>query len=205
MTNRIFWNERRLTGVLLMLGALLFGIAVLSRMPSVNFTEYITTQQWGSMLVVAAVIVTVLGLATLVTLLQEAGAHTLSWLGLIGFLYGAVLGVIYFALKVSAEESARWAYALMLIYNTLAFLSIAVYGGTLLRTRLLPRWVEWASIAWSIALLAVSLIFLEYFPAFPHGMLLMVGILLLLRRYRVPAGGRKEVVLSVSRLLSRRL
>ncbi len=205
MANRIFWNERRLTGVLLTLGAVLFGIAMVSRMSGVNIIDLVTAQQWGLMLVVAAVIVTVLGLATLVTLLQESGAHTLPQLGLVSFLYGAVLGVIYFALKVSVDESARWAYTLVLIFNTLAFLAIAVHGGMLLQTRLLPKWVGWASIAWSLALLVVSLIALEYYPAFPHGMLLMVGILLLLRTYPVPAGGRKEVVLSVSRLLSRRL
>ena len=39
---RIFWNERRITGVLLILGALLFGIAVASRVPGVKITDYVT-------------------------------------------------------------------------------------------------------------------------------------------------------------------
>jgi hypothetical protein len=205
MASRIFWNERRLSGVLLTLGALLFSIAVVSRMPGANITAYLTTQAWGSMLLVAAVLVTVLGLATLVTLLREAGVHILARLGLIGFLYSAVLGALYFALKAGAAEAARWIYALVLIYNALAFLSVTVYGGALLRTRLLPRWIEWASIAGSIVLLVVSLILLEYFPAFPGGMLLTVGILLLLRKYPIPTSGRTEIILSMRRLLSRRL
>lgn len=195
---RIFWNERRLTGVLLTLGALLFGIAVISQAFGVKITDYVAAQQWSWMLVIAAVVVTAVGLTTLITMLREAGDYALARLGLISFLFGSMLGVIYLALKVGAEGSAvpslpsQWAYALVLIYNTLAFLSIAVYGGALLRTRLLPKWVEWVSVAWSAALLIVSLIALEYYPAFPHEMILVVGILLLLRRYRILAGERHE-------------
>jgi hypothetical protein len=196
MTNRIFWNERRLTSVLLSLGALLFGIALVSQAFGVKIMDYVAAPQWGWLLMIVAVVLTALGLIILATLLREAGDRTLSPLGLIGFLFGTILGIIYLALKAGAEASAvpgflsRWAYTLVLIYNTLAFLTIAVHGGRSLQTRLLPKWIRWASIAGCMALLVMSLIALEHYPAFPHEMLLVVGIMLLLRRYRASAGER---------------
>lgn len=166
--------------------------------------------QWDISLYISGVIVMLLGLAMLTTLLWDAGDRVFSPLALLAFLFGAVLMVIFLALPlgidpVAAQETARtgvvpdyyvplmlWTHALFVIYSILAFSAIAVYGGAVLSTRVLPHWVGWLAIVYGLAGLGLVGVTGDADPFLHLVMLIVIGILLLLRRYQVPAGSHRE-------------
>ena len=114
---------------------------------------------------------------------QVAISHTLPViLGMFGFLFGAVLIVVVEALFLDGQQAP---YALGISYETLAFLSQAAYGASLLQTRLLPKWVGQASILWNIGWLAVLTVAKYHYIPLLHALMpLLIGILLLSRRYQ---------------------
>jgi hypothetical protein len=229
MTTMELRSERRLAGSLLILGTVLFFAGLAALFLGANFmafleappdaplqpllanlAEDVASWQWGWALLIAAVVTTALGLAMLTSVLREAGDRTLSWLGLIAFLLGAVLWVTDMAYDLSvtvwvAQNAARgsaepefyaplilWGETLAGIYNLLAFLAMAAYGAAILHTRLLPRWVGWAAIVWSVVWLGMYLLTLSAPPVLHQVMPLLIGIMLLLRRNQVPVGLGEE-------------
>lgn len=90
---------------------------------------------------------TILGLVMLTRLFRDAGDRAFSQLGLVAFVFGAVLWVINLAFRLSidpwaAQETARtavmpdfyvpltrWTRLLFVIYTVLAFSAMAAYGG----------------------------------------------------------------------------
>ncbi|HEY6408814.1 MAG TPA: hypothetical protein VIY29_15240, partial [Ktedonobacteraceae bacterium] len=154
--------------------------------------------QWATLLVISGVIVTILGLTLLTILLRDAGDRMFSQLGLVAFVFGAVLLVIHmaFGLRVdpwAAQEAARtevlpefyvpltlWLHALFVIYTILAFSALAAYGGAVLVTGVLPHWVGWISIVYGLAGLGL-LGFTGDAPPFLHYLMpIVIGVLLLL-------------------------
>ncbi len=154
--------------------------------------------RWGTILFISGVVVTALALAMLTGLLRDAGDRTFSHLGLIAFVFGAVLWVICLAFRLSidpwvAQETAktgevpefyvpltRWTGVLFVIYTILVFSALAAYGGAVLSTGVLPHWVGWISIVYGLAGLGLLGFTGDAPPFLHHLMPLLIGILLLL-------------------------
>jgi len=165
---------------------------------------------WASVLFLSGTLVTLLGFAQLTTLLRGAGDQAFSHLGLLTLVFGAVLWVIVLAFRLSidfwaAQETARtgvlpafylpltqWTDALFALYTILTFLAAVAYGGALVSTRLLPPWVGWTTIVYSLVALGLVVAFGNAPPLLHYLLPIVMGILLLLRRYQVPAGSQRE-------------
>ena len=140
---------------------------------------------------------TVLGLALFTVLLAGAGELLLAPLALVAFAFGAVLWVLDIALylsvtvwlaKKSTEGAAipplyiaitEWRETLLRLFTVLALLSIAAFGWAILRTGLLPSWIGWISIIWSLFWLVHLFITKTTIPIVHHVMPLVIGIALL--------------------------
>jgi len=164
---------------------------------------------WASVLFLSGTLVTLLGFAQLTTLLRGAGDQAFSYLGPIALVFGAVLWVIHLAFRLSIDFWAaqvtastgvlpvfyvpltQWTDVLFVVYTILTFLAAAAYGGALLSTRLLPRWLGWVTIAYSLFFLGLTAAFGNAPPLLHHLLPIVMGILLLLRRYQVPAGSQR--------------
>ena len=134
----------------------------------------------------------------LTSLLRDAGDRIFSQLGLVAFLFGAVLWVINLAFRLSinpwaAQETARtavipafyvpltrWTGVLFVIYTVLAFSALAAYGGAVISTGVLPHWVGWIAIVYGLAGLGLLGVTGDAPPFLHHLMPLLIGILLLL-------------------------
>lgn len=152
---------------------------------------------WTSVNFLLATVITLAGLVLLTLTLREAGDRFLSVLGLLFFTFGAVFWTLHLAFRLTvmvqaAEEwnltSAAprwfepwrdWASLLFGLYSVLAYVGLAAYGGALLKTGWLPRWVGWTCVA--AGLIAAPL---GGLPLFIHVPLWLVGIQLLSRTSR---------------------
>jgi hypothetical protein len=152
--------------------------------------------RWANVLMGTAAILLVSGLALLAVLLGDA---TLARLGLTIFTIAAVMWVVFSAYRATVpiqvadvmagggsppayhQALAEWAGALFTTYATLAFLSLAAYGGAMIQTGLLAGWVGWATIIYSLGLLLLMLVIGDTLPAFHYLPPLLIGILLLIR------------------------
>jgi hypothetical protein len=162
--------------------------------------------RWSLSLFISGLIVTLLGLALLTTLFRDAGDRTFSSLALLVFLFGDILMVIFLAFPLgveplAAQETVRtgvapdsyvqltlWTQPLFVIYTILAFSALAAYGGAILSTRVLPHWVGWLSIIYSLVGLVLAGFTAGNAPPFLHHLLpILIGVLLLLRRGQVPS------------------
>ena len=208
-------NEHRLTGILLVLAFISFaigaGLPTIGPKGNIGFfnlpmREYLSAVagnsvawRWANVFMGAAVVLLIAGLTMLTTILEGGGERVLSRLGFVGFLFAALLWVLFSAFRASvtvmaAEEMAatgtvppyyeplaQWGFALFLVYAVVGFLALASYGGSLLRVDLLPAWVGWGTIIFSIGLLVLLLITGDTLPAFHYIPPLLIGILLLVR------------------------
>lgn len=124
-----FWTEPRFTGVVLILGCLVFGGggwlywpikdekgSFIFGQPPREWLRLVFDHprlwRWGTILFISGAVMTVLGLTLLTGLLQDAGDRTFSQLGLIAFAFGSVLWVISLAFRLSidpwaAQETAK--------------------------------------------------------------------------------------------------
>jgi hypothetical protein len=215
MLNNIVWTEQRFTGLALILGTLLFSVggglympikdeqgSFIFGLPPGEWLRLVLAHprlwRWGTILFISGVVVTVLGLTMFTSLLRDAGDRTFSQVGLIAFLFGAVLWVINLAFRLSvdpwaAQETARtavlpefyvpltrWTGLLFVIYTVLAFSALAAYGGAVLSTSVLPHWVGWFAIVYGLAGLGLLRVTGDAPPFLHHLMPLLLGILLLL-------------------------
>ena len=225
MFHRTFWTQYRFTGITLIVGFLLFlaGASMPLTDTKGNFIWYLPPRewllvifahpllwQWDTLLLFGGSVVTALGLVLLTMLFRDAGDRAFSQLGLVAFVFGAVLWVIILAFRLSidpwaAQETARtavlpdfyvpltlWTHALFVIYTILAFSALATYGAALLSTRVLPHWVGWLAIVYGPAWLG-WFAFTGDVPPFLHYLLpLLMGILLLLRRDPLPTARQQQ-------------
>src|SRR5260370_6799257 len=188
MAKSTFWARRRFTGITLILGCVLFlgALGFMPRDTTGNFMVNLPLReqllviaaqpslfQWSVSLLICGIIVTLLGLAMLTTLLQDALDRTFSYLALIALLFGDVLLVIYIAFPLgvaplAAQETVKtgvvpdyyvqltlWTQPLFVIYTILAFSALAAYGGAVLSTRVLPHWIGWLALVYGLAGLAL--------------------------------------------------
>jgi hypothetical protein len=235
MLHRTFWTQRRFTGLVLILGGVLFlgsawipltigpptpltdsqGIAIYLLPPQAMLGVVLHHQMlwwWTNVFFMGSTLVTLLGLALLTTLLRQAGDHIFSYLGLILFVLGVSLWLIQRAVPLSidlwaAQQMARtgvmpdyyvpltlWTQALFIIYSILAYCALAAYGGAILSTRLLPRWMGWLAIVYSLAGLGLTVMTAGAAPGpwFQYVLPIVMGTLLLLRRDQVPTRSQHE-------------
>jgi hypothetical protein len=141
---------------------------------------------WERSFIIAAVVLTALGLALLDGLLQNSAGRVLARAGASAYLFGGVLVVAAEASSVSQGLHKDWSgqnWALAIIYVVLAFLAQAAIGGSLLQAELLPPWIGWATVVWSIGWLLVFVIKRGdiYFPVLPHVVPLVIGVALILQ------------------------
>jgi hypothetical protein len=165
-----------------------------------------TLFQWSFSLFISGLIVTLLGLAMLTTIFRDAHDSTFSSLALLASLFGDVLMAIYLAIPlgvapVAAQDTVRagvapdyyvqltlWTQPLFVLYTILAFSALAAYGGAILSTRVLPHWVGWLSIIYSLAGLVLAGFTAGNVPPFLHHLMpILMGVLLLQRRGQVPS------------------
>ena len=157
-----------------------------------------TIWRWANIFMGTAAVVLLAGLSMLSTILERANEYTFSRLGLVIFLLATVLWVIFSVFRavvtVNASQElaltnvvptyyeplAKWGFALFYIYAVAGFLALGVYGISLLRVELLPAWIGWATLIFSIAILVQLLIMGDTLPAFHYLPTLLIGILLLL-------------------------
>jgi hypothetical protein len=217
MNEQVSLHERQIAGSLLIAGTVLFfaGLCVLLlganfmadldsslQQHLVNVSQHADSWKLGWALMIGGVTATVLGLAVLTTLLREAGNRTLSRLGLIMFLLGAVVWLPNMAFSLSEaiwagqgvitgpgstvlsfyEILVDWGSMLLSVYTVFAFVSMAAYGVAIARTALLPRWVGWATVLWSVVWLGMFFLTLNAIPALHQFMPLLIGFSLLLAR-----------------------
>jgi hypothetical protein len=173
MAKSTFWTRRRFTGITLILGCVLFlgALGFMPRDTTGNFMVNLPLReqllviaaqpslfQWSFSLLICGIIITLLGLAMLTTLLQDALDRTFSSLALIALLFGDVLLVIYIAFPlgiapVAAQETVKtgvvpdsyvqltlWTQPLFVIYTILAFSALAASLDRLARHHLQPGW-----------------------------------------------------------------
>jgi hypothetical protein len=213
-----FFNEYRLIGILLILAFVSFAIgatlpimgekgnAAIFNLPVQEHLRAIARNsaawRWANIFMGAAAIILLAGLTMLTTLLEGANERVLSRLGLAGFLFGALLWVVFSAFRATVtiraaqevasadttgtvppyyEPLAQWGGALFYVYAVVGFLALAAYGGSLLQVELLPGWVGWATLIFSIAILVQFLVMGDTLPAFHYFPPLLIGILLMLR------------------------
>jgi hypothetical protein len=136
---------------------------------------------WERGFVIVAILATVLGLALLEDLLRAAGDSVLAQVGMMTYLFGAVVVVVAETASLGKQE---WVYPQIVLYVILAFLAQAAFGAALLRTGLVAEWVGWGTVIWNLGWLLVMLIVRPsdmYFPVLHHVAPLIIGIALLVR------------------------
>jgi hypothetical protein len=147
---------------------------------------------------ICAALGTTLGLALLALSLRDAGDPGFSAAGILAFAFGAVLWIIVLAARLSIdpwagkvlaargdvpdlyEPISRWNGVLFIIFTILAFGGVTAFGGAILATSLLPHWLGWATIVYSVLGLALLAITRDSLPIMHHTTPLVMGILLLL-------------------------
>lgn len=136
---------------------------------------------WERGSILAAVVLTTMALVLLEGTLHESGGRVLARLGASAYSFGAVLLVAAEAMRLSEGQGS---YPLIVIYVILALLGQAAIGGALLQSNLLPAWIGWTTIFWSLAWLIILPLTTPgdvYFPILHHLMPLLIGIPLLWR------------------------
>jgi hypothetical protein len=177
--------ERKIAAILLILcflvffvGGMLFTGRAIWKWPVAQTPTYLL---WERGFVIAAVLLTALGLALLENLLRDAGDSFIARLGLVTYLIGAIVVVVAETTLISTGQSA---YAQIVFYVVVAFLAQAAFGLSLLQTGLVAGWVGWVTIIWNLGWLVVMPIATPhniYFPALHHIAPLLIGIALLVR------------------------
>jgi hypothetical protein len=111
--------------------------------------------RWERGFVIAGTLAVLLGLAMLEDMLHAAGNPFLARLGLVTYLFGAVLQV---AAETTFLSSGEWNYPQIVLYVILAFLAQAAFGAALLQTGLVASWAGWATVIWNLGLLLMMLV-----------------------------------------------
>jgi hypothetical protein len=165
------WNERRVAGALLVLG---FGLLMVRA--ALFALDDASLLGWSSDALGGGLITTILGLTTLELALHKAGQQVLARLGATAYLVGALPWLV-------AETTGTFVFEIERNYVVLTCVSLAAYTWAMLRVRLLPVAVGWASIAFVLAWGMLYLGRVSFFiaPLGPSLAILVIGLFLLLR------------------------
>ena len=186
MTAQPFWSFQRTAGALMVAAILPLALGVILFLNRNGIGGGAPPSQalfvWERSFIMAAVVLTAIGLMLLDGYLQNSDGRTLVRVGAITYLIAGTLLVAAEAFGLSQGE--KNVYALIVIYVVLSFLAQAAIGGALLQSKLLPAWIGWMTIVWNLAWLVVLPITTPsdmYFPVLHHLMPLLIGTPLLLR------------------------
>ncbi len=154
--------------------------------------------RWANVFMGMAAILLLAGLWMLTVVLARANERVISRLGLATMLVATVTWIIFSAFRgivtVSAAEEmtakgtvpayyeslALWGFRLFFTYAALGFIALVAYGVSLLQVELLPVWVGWVTIVFSLGLLILLFIMGDTLPGFHYLPGLLIGALLLL-------------------------
>jgi hypothetical protein len=177
------FSERAIAASLLVLsfvaftvGGILYTGRAIWKWPVGQTSRYLL---WERGFVIAAVLATVLGLVLLEDMLNSAGDSGAARLGMVTYLFGAVVVVVAETAYLGSHE---WVYPSIVLYVVLAFLAQAAFGVALLQTDFAAGWVGWTTILWNLAWLIILPIFSPrdvYYPVLHHAAPLIIGIALL--------------------------
>lgn len=168
-----------LSGILFLPGGLLYTGRAILKWPAVQSQSF---HYWERGFVMAAILVAALGLALLERLLESAGDGILAPIGMVIFLIGTALVFVVETATISQKEQG---YALTAVFVVLIFLGQAAFGGSILRTGLLPAWAGWATLIWNLAWLVILPIARPqdmYYPWLFYVAPELIGVLLLVGR-----------------------
>ena len=165
------WNERHVAGFLLIVG---FGLLM------VTAALFVTGSSagWQNTALVSGLVVTLLGLAVLELLVRDAGERVLGRVGTIAFLVGSILWIVADTL---ALRGVPWVFEFEREYVVLACLAVAAFGWAFLRTGVLPSWLGWTAIGWSLGWAVLYLSRFVMAPLGPNLMTFLFGLMLLRR------------------------
>jgi hypothetical protein len=162
--------------VVFTVGGILYTGRAIWKWPSGQTARYL---YWERGFVMAAIMATVLGLVLLEDMLNRAGDSGVGRLGVVAYVFGAVVVV---TTETNFLNKREWAYPPVVFYVVVAFLAQAAIGMALLQTNLVAGWVGWFAIVWNLAWLALLSIVRPrdvYFPVLHHVAPLLIGIVLL--------------------------
>ncbi len=177
------WSYQRLSGIAMSVAVfpLMLGVFLFLRRSGIRSAEppgeLVYLWERGSIL--AAAVLTALGLVLLETRFQDTSGGALARLGAWAFFFGAVLLVVGEAKTFPLGPPN---YPLIVFYVVLAFLGQAAIGAAILRAGLLTPWIGWMTIIWNLGWLVILPITTPsdiYFPVLHHLMPLVIGIALL--------------------------
>lgn len=134
---------------------------------------------WERSFIMAAVVLTAIGLALLEGLLQNGDGWVLARVGATGYLFAAVLWVI--AEAVSLTSGSRDNGPLFAASFALAFPAQVAIGGSMVQADLTAAWIGWTTVGWNAGWLVFGLISRGrvWIPMLPHLMPFVIGIALL--------------------------
>lgn len=185
MVDQGFLSFQRMAGALLVAAVLPLALGVFLFISRSGVGGGVSRSQalfiWERGSILAAVVLTALGLILLDAHLQNTNGRVLARLGTGAYFFGAVLLVTAEAMRLPQGEAS---YPLIVVYVVLAFLGQAAIGGALLQSNLLPAWIGWTTIVWNLGLLIVLLIVTPgdiYYPIVHSLMPLLIGIPFLFR------------------------
>jgi hypothetical protein len=177
------FSERSIAASLLVLSFVVFSVGgilytgrAIWKWPAGQTTRYLL---WERGFVIAAVLATVLGIVLLEDMLNSAGDSGAARLGMVTYVFGAVVVVVAETAYLGSRE---WVYPQVVLYVVLAFLAQAALGVALLQTEFAAGWVGWTAIIWNLAWLAILPILSPrdiYYPVLHHVAPLIIGIALL--------------------------
>jgi hypothetical protein len=174
-------EERRVAGSLLVTG---FAILVVAAF-LYGYGAYPAGHGWQSNALTVGLVLTLLGLAAFQVVLTESGDRLLARLGTIAYLVGVVVWIVDDALDLAG---GGFIFELERDYVVLACLAIAAFGGAILRTQILPRWVGGAAVAWAVVWAVLYLGRIGKAPLGPNLITGLFGLELLVHRSNAGPG-----------------
>jgi len=187
----------RLAALLFIVGAVVFwlGARTFPGLTLESVEANLAGHLWTSINFLVATVITLAGLALLTHVLRNAGDDYLSALGLLFFAFGAVFWSLHLAFRMTVlvqaaeewrvtstapiwfESWSEWAALLFVIYSISAYIGLAAYGGAVLKTGWLPRWLGWTCIVAGFVAAPLGGL-----PLFIHVPLWVMGMMMLTRK-----------------------
>jgi hypothetical protein len=130
---------------------------------------------------VSGLVITLLGLAILELVVSQVGEQVLGRIGTIAFLVGSVGWIVTDTL---ALHGVPWVFEFERDYVVLASLALVAHGWAILRSKILPLWVGWMAIGWSLGWTALYVSRLVTAPLGLNLITLLFGLVLLRRNAR---------------------
>ena len=168
-------GEHRVAGWLLVIGFVFLVLAAFLY----GFGTYPWGETWQHNVLAVGLVLTLFGLAAFQLILTDAGDRLLARLGTIAFLVGVVLWLVGEAI---ALDSGRFIFEFERDYVVLACVAIAMFGGAIVRTPVLPRWVGHTAMAWAVVWGILYLARVAEAPLGPNLVTGLFGVELLVHR-----------------------